>query len=81
MSDQQTSEDTRNATFSPALADGRKPSALLSGQQLDLFGPAHAPVNPFRWQGLEKALKIQNQGRARKRNPEKASLFVDPDAV
>ncbi len=54
-----TSRVSRNATSSPGSVGGRKPSALLSGQQLDLFGQAHAPVNPFRWQGLEKALKTK----------------------
>jgi hypothetical protein len=59
MSNRKTSKDTRNATFLPESAGGRMLSNLPSGHQLDLFGPDHAHVNPFRWQGLGKALKTK----------------------
>lgn len=52
-------EDTRNATSSPGLAGGQSLSPSPVGQQLDLFGRDHAPISPFRWQGLEKALKMK----------------------
>jgi hypothetical protein len=59
MSNRKTSKDTRNATFLPESAGGRMLSNLPSGHQLDLFGQDHAPANPFRWQGLDKALKTK----------------------
>lgn len=59
MLDRMTSGTTPNATFSPASAAGRKRLQSRVGQQTGLFGPAHAPVNPFRWPGLEEALRTE----------------------
>lgn len=41
----------RNAIFLQGLEVGRKPLPLRVGQQIGLFGPAPAPVNPFPRQG------------------------------
>ena len=57
MSKEKTSKDTRNATSSPESVVGAEPLNCPVGVQTDLFGPAPVPANPFRWQGLEKALK------------------------
>jgi len=59
MSDRKTSRDIPSATSSPASAGGRKPSGLPVGHQGNLFGQAHARANPFRWQGLEKAMQTK----------------------
>lgn len=58
MSKQPTLPDTPNATSFAASPGGRMPSALPLGQQLDLFGPAHAHVNPFRSPDLAREAKM-----------------------
>ena len=57
MSKEKTSKDTRNVTSSPESEAGQGRLNCPAGIQTDLFGPAPVPANPFRWQGLEKALK------------------------
>lgn len=48
---------SRNATSSPASADGATPCALRDGLTIDLFGQAPAPASPSRSRASAKARK------------------------
>ena len=59
MSRLQTSQDTINVIFSQVSVAGLERLTWPAGGQISLFGPDHAPVNHFRWPGLERALKMK----------------------
>jgi hypothetical protein len=74
MSQQKTLKDTRNATSSPGSEVGFMHSNCPVGHQTDLFGLEVAHANPFRWLGLEKAMKTN--GTYGQSSPD---LFVSAD--
>lgn len=51
--------DSPNVTSSPVSVDGPRLLDSRIGQQIGLFGQDHVPANRFRWQGLEKAMKMK----------------------
>lgn len=71
MSKDQTSQGTHNAISSAGSGGGRTLSDWQDGQQIDLFGQEVAHANPFRWQGLEKAMRMK--GTSGRSSPD---LFV-----
>jgi hypothetical protein len=60
MSEQTTLKDTHNVISSQESGAGQGHCSSPAGRQLDLFGREAAHANPFRWPGLEKAMKIKD---------------------
>jgi len=58
MLNQATCTVTRSTTFSQASEAGAQHCDDAVGQMTFLFGQDHVPANPFRWQGLKRAMKM-----------------------